>query len=156
MLGLACASRFHPPILRIPPPPLPTAHRNLTIPSSLSKAPISTHGNPSRFAVSADNGDGGVRNQEPRSVERREDGVGGGDGDGDSKSDMRPLFNLRLGDLLDPDPDNILAVGLTGLLAWASVQVLWQLCFISVAILVAALKYSFIAALLLFILITLL
>ncbi|MQL79372.1 hypothetical protein Taro_011821 [Colocasia esculenta] len=58
--------------------------------------------------------------------------------------------------LLDPDPENVLAVGLTGLLAWASVQVLWQLLFISLAILLAALKYSFIAALLLFILITLL
>ncbi|CAA6660730.1 unnamed protein product [Spirodela intermedia] len=58
--------------------------------------------------------------------------------------------------LLAPDPDNVLAVGLTGILAWASLQVLWQLVFISLAILVAALKYSFIAALLLFILITLL
>lgn len=58
--------------------------------------------------------------------------------------------------LLSPDPDNVLAVGLTGILAWASLQVLWQLVFISLAILVAALKYSFIAALLLFILITLL
>ncbi|XP_030530426.1 uncharacterized protein LOC115740912 [Rhodamnia argentea] len=163
MLGLACASRFHPPILRIPLPSLATAHRNLAFPSSIFKAPISTSGNPSRFAVSTDNGDGDVRNQGPGSVERREDGSnggggaggGGGDGDGELKSD-RPLFNLRLRDLLDPDPDNILAVGLTGLLAWASVQVLWQLCFVSVAILVAALKYSFIAALLLFILITLL
>ncbi|XP_030526725.1 uncharacterized protein LOC115738277 [Rhodamnia argentea] len=164
MLGLACASRFHPPILRIPSPSLATAHRNLAFPSSIFKAAIPTRGNPPRFAVSTDDGDGDVRNQGPGSVERREDGSdggggaggGGSDGDGDSKSDRRPLFNLRLRDLLDPDPDNILAVGLTGLLAWASVQVLWQLCFISVAILVAALKYSFIAALLLFILITLL
>ncbi|GAB2220587.1 hypothetical protein Droror1_Dr00008248 [Drosera rotundifolia] len=77
-----------------------------------------------------------------------DDGDGGGDG---------PKLNLdwaRL--LLDPDPDNILAVGLTGLLAWASVQVLWQLLVVSVAIVVAALKYSFVAGLLLFILITLL
>ncbi|KAK4736308.1 hypothetical protein R3W88_000005 [Solanum pinnatisectum] len=29
--------------------------------------------------------------------------------------------------LLDPDPDNIVAVGLTGLLTWASVSILWQL-----------------------------
>lgn len=58
--------------------------------------------------------------------------------------------------VVDPDPDNVLAVGLTGAVAWASVQVLWQLLFISLAILVAALKYSFVAALLLFILITLL
>lgn len=71
---------------------------------------------------------------------------------GDLKRDGR----LKWRDLLDPDPENILSIGLTGLLTWASVQVLWQLFFISLAILVAALKYSFIAALLLFILITLL
>ena len=58
--------------------------------------------------------------------------------------------------LLAPDPDNVVAVGLTGILALASLQVLWQILLISLAILVAALKYSFVAALLLFILITLL
>ncbi|KAA0034669.1 hypothetical protein IC582_022781 [Cucumis melo] len=78
----------------------------------------------------------------------------GGD---DLKKERGPVFNIKWAELLiDPDPDNILAVALTGLLAWASVQVLWQLFFISLAILVAALKYSFIAALLIFILITLL
>uniref|UniRef100_A0A7N0ULK9 Transmembrane protein n=1 Tax=Kalanchoe fedtschenkoi TaxID=63787 RepID=A0A7N0ULK9_KALFE len=65
-------------------------------------------------------------------------------------------LDFKWADLLNPDADNVLAVGLTGLLTWASVQVLWQLLFISLAILVAAVKYSFIAALLLFILITLL
>ncbi|CAL9075256.1 unnamed protein product [Musa acuminata var. zebrina] len=55
-----------------------------------------------------------------------------------------------------PDPENIAAVALTGLLTWASVQVLFQLFVISVAILLAAVKYSFVAALLLIILITLL
>ncbi|PKI63706.1 hypothetical protein CRG98_015896 [Punica granatum] len=79
-----------------------------------------------------------------------------GAGDGDSKNGRRPIFNLKLGDLLDPDPDNVVAVGLTCVLTWASVQVLSQLFLISAAILVAALKYSFIAALLLFILIALL
>lgn len=74
----------------------------------------------------------------------------------DVEKDRRPGFNLKWGDILNPDPDNILAVGLTGLLTWASVQVLWQLLAISLAILLAALKYSFIAALLIFILITLL
>lgn len=68
----------------------------------------------------------------------------------------RPFFGFNWNTLLDPDPDNVLALGLTGLLTWASVQVLWQLLFISLAILVAALKYSFIAALLIFILIALL
>ncbi|KAF8008995.1 hypothetical protein BT93_J0091 [Corymbia citriodora subsp. variegata] len=170
MLGLACAFRFRPPILRIPSPPLATARCNLVFPSPLLKAPTSNRANPSRFAVSAeDDSGGGVRDREQGSVERREneseggggglggEGEGEGDGDGDLKGDRRqPMFNLRLGDLLDPDPDNVVAVGLTGLLTWASVQVLWQLCFISVAILVAALKYSFIAALLIFILVTLL
>ncbi|MCI15699.1 hypothetical protein A2U01_0036837 [Trifolium medium] len=66
------------------------------------------------------------------------------------------FFGLNWSNLLEPDPDNILALGLTGLLTWASVQVLFQLLFISLAILVAALKYSFIAALLIFILIALL
>ncbi|GLT50915.1 hypothetical protein SLA2020_243700 [Shorea laevis] len=73
-----------------------------------------------------------------------------------SKKDRRSAFNFRWGDLLDPDPENILAVGLTGLLAWPAAQVLWQLFFISLAILVAALKYTFIATLFIFILITLL
>ncbi|TMW84659.1 hypothetical protein EJD97_024693 [Solanum chilense] len=76
-----------------------------------------------------------------------------GNGDGGGK----PRLNLRWMDLLlDPDPDNIVAVGLTGLLTWASVSILWQLFVIALAILLAALKYSFIAALLIFILITLL
>lgn len=71
--------------------------------------------------------------------------------------DEKPRFNLKWTELLfDPDPDNVVAVGLTGVLAWASVQVLWQLFVISFAILIAAVKYSFIAALLIFILITLL
>lgn len=75
----------------------------------------------------------------------------------DVNEDKRsPLFDFKWSDLLNPDADNVLAVGLTGLLTWASVQVLWQLLFISFAILVAAVKYSFIAAILLFILITLL
>lgn len=80
-----------------------------------------------------------------------------GGGGGLNKDQPPPLINIKWGDLLlNPNPDNILAVGLTGLLTWASVQVLWQLFFISLVILVAALKYSFIAALLIFILVTLL
>jgi hypothetical protein len=41
--------------------------------------------------------------------------------------------------MFDPDPNNVVAVGLTGVLAWASVQVLWQLFVISFAILIAIL-----------------
>eukprot|EP00252_Welwitschia_mirabilis_P017982 TRINITY_DN40118_c0_g1_i1.p1 TRINITY_DN40118_c0_g1~~TRINITY_DN40118_c0_g1_i1.p1 ORF type:complete len:205 (-),score=14.87 TRINITY_DN40118_c0_g1_i1:90-626(-) len=60
-------------------------------------------------------------------------------------------------DLLDPqDPDNMLAIALTGILSWATFQILWQLFFVSIAIVVAAVKYSLIAAILLLILITLL
>nr|XP_027102604.1 uncharacterized protein LOC113723834 [Coffea arabica] len=70
------------------------------------------------------------------------------------KDDNNTNSNGIYGD--NGDPDNVVAVGLTGVLAWASVQVLWQLFVISIAILLAALKYSFIAALLIFILITLL
>ncbi|KAM7267650.1 hypothetical protein ACFE04_009816 [Oxalis oulophora] len=81
----------------------------------------------------------------------------GGDDNGNNNKRPPSIFNnIKFGDLLNPDPDNIVAVGLTGLLTWASVQVLSQLLFISFAIVVAALKYSFVAALLLFILITLL
>ncbi|KAF3534549.1 hypothetical protein DY000_02036257 [Brassica cretica] len=76
--------------------------------------------------------------------------------DDDPKKDPFPGFSFRLGDLLKPDQDNFAAVGLAGVLTWASLQVLSQLFFISFAILVAALKYSFIAALLIFILVTLL
>lgn len=74
----------------------------------------------------------------------------------DGSNQRLPLLGFNWRKLLDPDPDNVLALGLTGILTWASVQVLWQLLFISFAILVAALKYSFIAALLVFILIALL
>uniref|UniRef100_A0A803NGM3 Uncharacterized protein n=1 Tax=Cannabis sativa TaxID=3483 RepID=A0A803NGM3_CANSA len=67
-------------------------------------------------------------------------GISDSDGDESGKENRRSIFSgLRWGDLvLSPDPDNILAVGLTGLLTWASVQVLWQLLFISLAILLAA------------------
>ncbi|KAI6669261.1 hypothetical protein NL676_004146 [Syzygium grande] len=109
MLGFACASRFRPPIPQVPSPPLATARRNLAFPSSLFRAPASTHENPSRFAVFA--GDGDVRNQEPGSVERRENGPDGGaggdgDGDGDVNNERRrpPVFNLRLGGSAGPGP----------------------------------------------------
>ncbi|GKV39778.1 hypothetical protein SLEP1_g47496 [Rubroshorea leprosula] len=102
---------------------------------------------PSRFALFAQSGNNDLI-KESGEKERPSGFVNGDVGDFDSKKDRRPVFNFRRGDLLDPDPENILAVGLTGLLGWASAQVLWQLFFISVAILVAAL--------LIFILITLL
>nr|XP_011469307.1 PREDICTED: uncharacterized protein LOC105352905 [Fragaria vesca subsp. vesca] len=109
-----------------------------------------------RFIALANNNNG--LNQEKQEEKEKEQGIGSNGGGDESGKNQRSIFsNIRWGDLLlDPDPNNILAVGLTGLLTWASVQVLWQLLFISLAILVAAVKYSFIAAVLLFILITLL
>ncbi|XLS81512.1 hypothetical protein HN51_047343 [Arachis hypogaea] len=59
--------------------------------------------------------------------------------------ERRTIFSLSWNFLFDPDPDNVVAFGLIGILTWANVQVLWQL-FNSFAILVAVIKYSFIAA----------
>lgn len=104
----------------------------------------------SSFLVAAEGGNG-LRQDEDKNKNNNGGGV-------DQKRDRQrsATFNFRWRDLLSPDPDNAVAVALTGLLTWASVQVLFQIFFISVAILLAALKYSFIAALLLFILIALL
>ncbi|KAK3015963.1 hypothetical protein RJ639_006298 [Escallonia herrerae] len=116
-----------------------------------------TQRNPRKFMVCAEENGNGL-NTDPK--ERGENGDEKKNEGGDEdirKGEGRPRFSLNWMDLLlDPDPDNIVAVGLTGLLTWASVQVLWQLLLISLAIVVAALKYSFVAALLIFILITLL
>jgi hypothetical protein len=154
MLGLTSIS--HPPLslpIRSTPRPFSASpHNPLSFPSFLSKIPRK----PTRFLVLfAGNNDGlseDPKNKEEKKIEQEAESDGGDD----PGNDQIPIFSIRWGDLLDPDPDNLLAIGLTGVLAWASVQVLWQLFFISLAILVAALKYSFIAALLIFILITLL
>lgn len=118
------------------------------------------------MVFAADNGNGGSNgeNAEDEMKQKQSNGLNGNSinsNNGDEKEkpsgNGRPRLNLKWIDLLiDPDPENVVAVGLTGVLAWASVQVLWQLFVISVAIILAALKYSFIAALLIFILITLL
>ncbi|KAL9365683.1 hypothetical protein Peur_043556 [Populus x canadensis] len=137
------------PLLHIQP--------NLPLPSFPLKISKKTH---LRFLLSAQTNNSNNPTQEPKepaqemNYESSNNNGGGGDL---NKDQPPPLINIKWGDLLlNPNPDNIFAVGLTGLLAWASVQVLWQLFFISLAILVAALKYSFIAALLIFILVTLL
>ncbi|KAK4279558.1 hypothetical protein QN277_011323 [Acacia crassicarpa] len=117
--------------------------------SSISRKPLT-------LVVFAENNNGPNELKEEDKPELDEVSSNGEDKDNSSK-DRRPFFfNFNLGTLLDPDPDNVLALCLTGLLTWASVQVLWQLLFISLSIVLAALKYSFIAALLVFILITLL
>ncbi|XP_044479015.1 uncharacterized protein LOC123205992 [Mangifera indica] len=112
---------------------------------------------PSRFILSAQNPKkNNLKTSEKDKKQGDQQQPNGSINGDDSKEDRRSLFNLKWGEIFDPDPDNIFAVGLTGVLTWASVQVLWQLLVISSAILVAALKYSFIAALLIVILITLL
>ncbi|XP_047094336.1 uncharacterized protein LOC124706709 [Lolium rigidum] len=66
------------------------------------------------------------------------------------------LSEIRWAELLAPSPDNAAAVALTAALVWASASLLLQLVLISASIFAAALKYSFVAALLLFVLIALL
>ncbi|XWS56848.1 hypothetical protein CRYUN_Cryun09bG0120600 [Craigia yunnanensis] len=156
MLGLV--SSLHPQFPSISPKLFFTYNNSSLFP----KPQISIPKYPSRFILFAQYGNNDDLTKEPNKKPEEEKAkdqpngsINGNDG-GNSRNDRRSMFNFRLGDLLDPDPDNIVAVGLTGLLTWASVQVLWQLFLISGAILLAALKYSFIAALLLFILITLL
>ncbi|GLT50923.1 hypothetical protein SLA2020_243780 [Shorea laevis] len=155
MLGFSRLKYISPP--RIPGiPQRPTYLLPHNSSSPFIKTQFRILRSPSRFALFAQNGNNDDLTKESSEKERPNGFVNGDGGNFDLKKDRQPAFNFRWGDLLDPDPDNILAVGLTGLLAWASAQVLWQLFFISVAILVAALKYTFIAALLIFILITLL
>ncbi|XP_057789391.1 uncharacterized protein LOC131006233 [Salvia miltiorrhiza] len=133
-LPLPISSSFKSKLLR-PIPPLQTP--NLP---SLSISPKKSR--PNKSLIHAQNGDKELPKE---------------NGGEEKVNDERPRLNLKWADLLlDRDPDNIVAVGLTGLLTWASVQVLWQLFVISAAIVLAALKYTIVAALLVFILITLL
>lgn len=177
-LGLRTPSSPLPPLTATSNP----SNNTIRVPSnyflpfkSLNKLPSSCHLKSyksirydfARFLVfAADNGNGGSNgeNAEDEMKQKQSNGLNGNSinsNNGDEKEkpsgNGRPRLNLKWIDLLiDPDPENVVAVGLTGVLAWASVQVLWQLFVISVAIILAALKYSFIAALLIFILITLL
>uniref|UniRef100_A0A6N2M3T1 Transmembrane protein n=1 Tax=Salix viminalis TaxID=40686 RepID=A0A6N2M3T1_SALVM len=159
MLGLN--SFFHPQILSFSGTPL--LHPQPTLPPASFPLKISKKTHPRLLFAQTNNNNN--LTQEPKEPEQEKKngsannsgGGGGGGGDALKQDQPPPLFDIKWGDLLlNPDPDNILAVGLTGLLSWASVQVLWQLFVIAFAILIAALKYSFVAALLIFILITLL
>ncbi|KAD7479957.1 hypothetical protein E3N88_03093 [Mikania micrantha] len=63
------------------------------------------------------------------------------DGNGPGRSEEAPRVNLRWGELvLDPDRNNVVAVGLTGALAWAGVWMMWQLFIVTMAILIAAIN----------------
>ncbi|CAN0900627.1 hypothetical protein LINGRAHAP2_LOCUS20948 [Linum grandiflorum] len=116
-----------------------------SIPNHLSLSPLpialpKSHFRPLRIITSASNGDD--INQVPvdkdpnlNGNERRRSSSSGG-------GETPFLPNINWGSLfLNPDPDNLIAVGLAGLLTWASVQLLWQLFTISLAILVAALNW---------------
>ncbi|XP_066358604.1 uncharacterized protein [Miscanthus floridulus] len=108
-----------------------------------------------------------LRPRLPRPAVARAASRGNGDGDGDGgppaegekerrTSSFPALSEIRWGELLSPDPANAAAVVLTGALAWAGASLLLQIALISAAIFAAAIKYSFVAALLLFVLIALL
>ncbi|XP_008775193.1 uncharacterized protein LOC103695603 [Phoenix dactylifera] len=128
------ASVLLPQILPIPRQ-LPTAlwkKDPRSLPSLLHTSPIRNPRSRRGFAVFAEGN--GLKRDDAEETES-------GDGGGDLKRDRRPAFNVRWRDLLYPDPENMVAIGLTGLLTWAGVQVLWQLFFISIAIILAALKY---------------
>lgn len=62
-------------------------------------------------------------------------------------------FAIQWRDILDPTPENLLALLLTGLLGLAVLQIFWQLLLVAIAITLAALKYSVIAAILITLLI---
>ncbi|XP_047336720.1 uncharacterized protein LOC124940264 [Impatiens glandulifera] len=137
LLGFTPLPRF---LLLLPPNP---KHSSISCLPSTSSPSLTSKLNSKRSIVCASQGGNG-------------NGIGSTNDDSKEEKEKNRVPAKWLELLIDPDPNNVLAVGLTGLLAWASVQVLWQLFFISFAILVAALKYSFIAAFLLFILVTLL
>ncbi|OAY51284.1 hypothetical protein MANES_05G202400v8 [Manihot esculenta] len=142
--------------LSLPSPILSVSRPKFTFPFFPLQTDIKIPKFQSRFLIFAlnNNNSGEPKEQKQEKLNGSTDNGTNGD---DLKKNRPPLLNIKWGELLlDSDPDNILAVALTGLLTWASAQVLWQLFLVSAAILVAALKYSFIAALLIFILITLL
>ncbi|KAL2539814.1 hypothetical protein Adt_00792 [Abeliophyllum distichum] len=143
-------------VLSTPPPRNPLISRPLSYILPLHDLKFHPRKpNPNKpFIVSAQNGN---KNGNELTSESKNENGGGVNGEREKVNNGRPKLNFRWVDLLlDPNPDNIVAVGLTGLLTWASVQVLWQLFIISIAILLAALKYTIVAALLIVILITLL
>ncbi|WJX17481.1 hypothetical protein P8452_07394 [Trifolium repens] len=136
---------------------IPSSHQ-YHHPQSSFFSPLPPKPLPLFVAAAASNNNNNNNNNGVKESQQQQPSSSGSNSNGQEEQ-RRPFssfFGLNWSNLLDPDPDNVIALGLTGLLTWASVQVLFQLLFISLAILVAALKYSFIAALLIFILIALL
>ncbi|KAL3838222.1 hypothetical protein ACJIZ3_022813 [Penstemon smallii] len=139
--------------IRVPHTPILHSKKSKPLPPifHLQNPNFRSLSNPKQFRVYAQNGN---KNDE---LPQKNGINNGGNGENEKIKNEKPKLNLKWMDLLlNPEPDNILAVGLTGVLTWASVQVLWQLFVVSAAILIAALKYTIVAALLIFILITLL
>ncbi|CAL5097881.1 unnamed protein product [Urochloa decumbens] len=101
------------------------------------------------------------RKKTPRlAVARAASGGNGGppvEGEKEQKGPSLPaLSEIRWGELLSPEPANATAVVLTGALAWAGASLLLQLVLVFAMIVAAAVKYSFVAAVLLFVLLALL
>ncbi|GJN13553.1 hypothetical protein PR202_gb00269 [Eleusine coracana subsp. coracana] len=139
----AHAGALAPPLLPLPPRP-PLRSRLLTPSTTLS----SLRSRGPRLAVARAASGGG-------------DGGGGPPAEGDEKEQkglpsFPSLSGIRWRDILSPEPANATAVVLTGAIAWAGASLLLQLVLIFFSIFTAAVKYSFIAAVLLFILIALL
>lgn len=126
-----------------PPLPLrlPLPRTRLLAPASSSSSPLLPRARRLAVARASSGGDGGPP----------------AEGDKERKGPSLPaLSEIRWGELLSPEPANATAVVLTGALAWAGASLLLQLVAIFAAIFAAAVKYSFVAAVLLFILIALL
>ncbi|CAL4911185.1 unnamed protein product [Urochloa decumbens] len=132
----AHAGTLAPPLL-LPPRPLPYP-RFLAPAISSSLRPRAP-----RLAVAraASGGNGGP----PAEREKEQKGPS-----------LPELSEIRWGELLSPDPANATAVVLTGALAWAGASLLLQLVLVFGMIVAAAVKYSFVAAVLLFVLLALL
>ena len=62
-------------------------------------------------------------------------------------------FQIEWREIVDPTPENVLALLLTGLLGLAILQIFWQLFLVAITITLAGLKYSVIAVILLALLI---
>ncbi|KAF8725367.1 hypothetical protein HU200_019883 [Digitaria exilis] len=133
--------------LRLPPRLFPHP-RILALAASSSLRPRGPHLAVTRAASGGDGGPPaeGDKEQSPPAEGGKEQRV----------PSFPSLSEIRWGELLSPEPANAAAVVLTGALTWAGASLLLQLLLIFASIFAAAVKYSFVAAILLFILIALL
>ncbi|BFI30485.1 hypothetical protein MPTK2_3g12750 [Marchantia polymorpha subsp. ruderalis] len=93
---------------------------------------------------------------------RRPDATASADVDPETSKDdellLRDLENLQFQwkELLEPSVENVLALALTAVLAFAGVQIIWQMVVVATAITLSALKYTVLAAIIVGLLIFLL